>query len=142
MTADPITPPAIAQANGPKKILVTNKGINPPIVVAEVVITCRVDLIITSTKSSLLIGEFALDSLMCDRTTIESLIERPANPMAPTSPIKPKLACPIVKPRNAKPVHQIATLKIKIACRNEFKAETKAIIISTKNKIADEKIFD
>ena len=78
MTADPITPPAIAQANGPKKILVTNRGINPPIVVAEVVITCRVDLIITSTKSSLLIGEFALDSLMCDRTTIESLMERPA----------------------------------------------------------------
>ena len=88
------------------------------------------------------IGEFALDSLICESTTIESLMERPANPMAPTSPINPKLACPIVKPRNAKPVHQIATLKIKIACLNEFKAETKAIIISTKNKIADEKIFD
>ena len=87
-----MTPPAIAQARGWKKMLVINKGINPPIVVAEVVITCRVDLIITSTKSSLLIREFALDSLMCERTTIESLIDRPANPMAPTSPIKPKLA--------------------------------------------------
>ncbi len=64
MIADPITPPAIAQANGPKKILVTNKGINPPIVVAEVVTTCRVDLIITSTSSSLLIGELAFDSLI------------------------------------------------------------------------------
>ena len=137
-----MTPPAIAQARGLKKMLVINKGMNPPIVVAEVVITCRVDLIITSTKRSLFIGEFALDSLMCESTTMESLMERPANPMAPTSPIKPKLACPIVKPRNAKPVHQIATLKIKIACRKEFKAETKAIIISTKNKIADEKIFD
>ena len=137
-----MTPPAIAQARGLKKILVINKGMNPPIVVAEVVITCRVDLIITSTKPSLFIGEFALDSLMCESTTMESLMERPANPMAPTSPIKPKLACPIVKPRNAKPVHQIATLKIKIACRKEFKAETKAIIIRTKNKIADEKIFD
>ena len=123
-------------------MLVINKGMNPPIVVAEVVITCRVDLIITSTKPSLFIGEFVLDSLMCESTTMESLMERPANPMAPTSPIKPKLACPIVKPRNAKPVHQIATLKIKIACRKEFKAETKAIIIRTKNKIADEKIFD
>jgi len=137
-----MTPPAIAQARGLKKMLVINKGMNPPIVVAEVVITCRVDLIITSTKRSLFIGEFALDSLMCESTTMESLMERPANPMAPTSPIKPKLACPIVKPRNAKPVHQIATLKIKIACRKEFKAETKAIIIRTKNKIADEKIFD
>ena len=74
-----MTPPAIAHARGLKKMLVINKGINPPIVVAEVVITCRVDLIITSTNASLLIGEFALDSLMCDRTTKESLMERPEN---------------------------------------------------------------
>ena len=62
--------------------------------------------------------------------------------MAPTNPIKPKFACPIVKPINAKPVHQIATLKIKPACLKEFSAATNATTIRTKNRIADEKIFD
>jgi hypothetical protein len=39
MIADPITPPAIAQAKGLKKMLVISNGKNPPIVVADVVIT-------------------------------------------------------------------------------------------------------
>ena len=69
-------------------------------------------------------------------------MESPANPIAPTKPINPKLAWPKVRPRNAKPVHHRATLKIKPACLNEFNAETRATIIRTKNKIAEEKIFD
>ena len=63
---------------------------------------------------------------------MESLIDRPANPMAPTNPINPKLAWPIVRPKNASPVHQKATLKINPACLNEFKAATNAIIIKIK----------
>ncbi len=73
---------------------------------------------------------------------MESLIERPANPIAPTKPINPKFACPNVNPKNAKPVHQKATLSIRAACLNEFSAETKATTIRTKNKIADENIRD
>ena len=76
-----MTPPAIAQANGWKKILVINNGKNPPIVVADVVMTWRVDLIMTSTKSSLVIGESAFASLICDKTTIESLMDNPAKPI-------------------------------------------------------------
>jgi hypothetical protein len=34
-----MTPPAIAQAKGLKKMLVINNGKNPPIVVADVVMT-------------------------------------------------------------------------------------------------------
>ena len=96
----------------------------------------------TSTKSSLVIGESAFASLICDKTTIESFIERPASPIAPTKPIKPKLAWPIVRPKNANPVHQNATLKIKPACLNEFSAATNATMIRTRNKIAYEKILD
>ena len=73
---------------------------------------------------------------------MESFIDKPASPMAPTKPINPKLAWPIVKPKNAKPVHQKATLRIKPACLNEFKAATNAIIINIKNKMADENILD
>ena len=62
--------------------------------------------------------------------------------MAPTKPINPKFACPRVKPKNARPVHQIATLRIKPACLKEFNAETSAITIRTKNRITEEKIFD
>ena len=69
-------------------------------------------------------------------------MDRPASPMAPTNPINPKLAWPIVRPKNASPVHQKATLKINPACLNEFKAATNAIIIKTKNKMADEKMLD
>ena len=36
MIAEPIIPPAIAQAKGLKNILVKSSGRNPPIVVAEV----------------------------------------------------------------------------------------------------------
>ena len=64
MIAEPIIPPAIAHAKGLKKTLVKSNGKNPPIVVAEVVTTCRVDRITTSTKLSLLIGELALASLI------------------------------------------------------------------------------
>ena len=63
-------------------------------------------------------------------------------PMAPTNPIKPKFACPIVKPKNAKPVHQIATLRIRPACLKEFNAATKAMTMRTKKRITEEKIFD
>ncbi len=73
---------------------------------------------------------------------MESLIDKPIRPMAPTNPIKPKFACPIVKPMNAKPVHHIATLKINPACLKELRAPTNAIIMRTKNRIAEEKIFD
>ena len=64
-------------------------------------------------------------------------MDNPARPMAPTKPINPKLACPIVNPKNANPVHQRATLKIKPVCLKEFNAATNAIIIKTKNKMAD-----
>ena len=73
---------------------------------------------------------------------MDSLIERPASPIAPTKPINPKLAWPIVRPKNAKPVHQNATLQINPACLNEFSAATNATMIRTRNKIADEKILD
>ncbi len=56
--------------------------------------------------------------------------------------MKPKLACPIVRPTKAKPTHKIATLKINPACLNEFNAATKDTIIKIINKKAVENKLD
>ena len=67
-------------------------------------------------------------------------MDKPTRPTAPTKPIKPKLAFPMTKPTKAKPVHNIATLKIIVASLKELSAEIRAIIIKIKNIAAEEKI--
>ena len=85
----PKTPILIAHASGLKKILANISGKNPPKVVSEVVIICLVDLITTSIKSDFVIETWLAFSFICDKTIIESLIERPIKPRAPTVPINP-----------------------------------------------------
>ena len=60
----PKTPILIAHANGLKNTLAKIKGANPPKVVREVVIMCRVDLITTSTNSAFDINFFSASSLI------------------------------------------------------------------------------
>ena len=76
---------------------------------------------------------------MCERTTIASLMDNPIKPTAPTKPINPKFALPTKSPKNASPVHKIATLKIIPASLKELSAEINAITIKTKKIVAEEK---
>ena len=103
---------------------------NPPMVVAEVVITWRVDLMITSTKSSLFIGDLAWASFIWDKTMIESLIESPIKPMAPIVAMKPKFCCPIINPIKERPIERIATERINKVSLKEFNAKTSPIVIN------------
>ena len=135
----PSTPIDIAQASGLKNTLVINKGRNPPTVVTEVVIMCLVERITTSISLSLLSLRSSFASLMCERTTIASLMDKPIKPTAPTKPINPKFVLPTKSPKNASPVHKIATLKIIPASLKELSAEINAITIKTKKIVAEEK---
>ena len=86
----PKTPILIAHANGLKKILAKINGINPPRVVKDVVIMCLVDLITTSIRSAFVMSDFLALSLICDKTMIESFMDRPIKPIAPIVAINPK----------------------------------------------------
>ena len=65
------------------------KGKNPPNVVKDVVMICRVDLITTSIKSAFDIDISLALSFIWDKTIIESLIDKPIKPIAPTVAINP-----------------------------------------------------
>ena len=108
--------------------------------VSEVVKICLDERITTSTTSFLLIFLLLFCSFKWDKTIIESFIDNPIRPTAPTKLINPKFACPITSPINANPKHMIATLNISIVSRKEFNAEIKAMPIKIKNIVADENI--
>ena len=109
--------------------------------VNEVVKICLEERITTSTTSFLLIFLSLFCSFKWDKTIIESFIDNPIRPTAPTKLINPKFACPITSPINANPKHMIATLNISIVSRKEFNAEIKAMPIKIKKIVADENIW-
>ena len=67
--------------------------------------------------------------MICDKTIIESFMDRPIKPIAPIVAINPKFCNPIFNPIKDKPIDKIATERIRPVSLKEFKAKTSPTVI-------------